>query len=203
MAARVSKQNKEGDRYEGIKYSSVKKMWHLRKPSISCGRLRDGWGDWKWSLSWRLFWWEQQPWQMGQLNHCGNGVLDGWLWISGGHRVAVSHVSELSEEFSIQGFETPSSQAQDTDKKRELWSLSIWAMRPKIVFQVYFKSLNSERNRESWLSVKDKRLEKGWMPTKDNNFACTVIKRQNKKHKKGGKKVIQQKTKVKKTPSVL
>lgn len=53
---------------------------------------------------------------MGQLNRCGNGVLDGWLWISGGHRVAVSHVSELSEEFSIQGFETPSAQGLDTDR---------------------------------------------------------------------------------------
>lgn len=53
---------------------------------------------------------------MGQLNHCGNGVLDGWLWISGEHRVAVSHVSELSEEFSIQGFETSSAQGLLTDR---------------------------------------------------------------------------------------
>lgn len=53
---------------------------------------------------------------MGQLNHSGNGVLDGWLWISGGYHVAVSHVSELSEEFSIQGVETPSFQALDTDE---------------------------------------------------------------------------------------
>lgn len=57
---------------------------------------------------------------MGQLNHCGNGVLDGWLWISGGHRVAASHVSKLSEEFSIQGFETASSQPLDTDKAESM-----------------------------------------------------------------------------------
>lgn len=61
-------------------------------------------GDWKRSLSWRLFWWEQQPWQMGQLNHCGNGVLDGWLWISGVHCAAVPRVTELSEEFQQTGF---------------------------------------------------------------------------------------------------
>ena len=53
---------------------------------------------------------------MGQLNHCGNGVLEGWLWISCGHHVAVSHVSELSEEFSLQRFDTSSSQAPDNDK---------------------------------------------------------------------------------------
>lgn len=100
---------------ERIKYSSAEKCGI----SESFDQLwKAAWrvGDWKWSLSWRLFGWEQQPWQMGQLNHCGNGVLDGWLWISSGHRVAVSHVSELSEEFSIQGFETPSSKARDTDK---------------------------------------------------------------------------------------
>ncbi len=71
---------------------------------------------------------------MGQLNHCGNGVLDGWLWISGGHRVAISHVSELSEEFSMKGFETPSSQTKDTDKTQD-WFYDLWE--PKMS-QVYF-----------------------------------------------------------------
>lgn len=106
-------------------YSSEKKKKNAsQKPSISCGRLRDGWMTGNDHYHDVYFGREQQPWQMGQLNHCGNGVLDGWLWISGGHRVTVCPVRELSEEFSMQGFETPFSQALDTDKTggRDPWN---------------------------------------------------------------------------------
>lgn len=70
---------------------------------------------------------------MGQLNHCGNRVLDGWLWISGGHRVAVSRVIELSEEFSLQGFETPSAQGLDTDGDGD-WIYDPWQQKEGLRF---------------------------------------------------------------------
>lgn len=72
---------------------------------------------------------------MGQLNHCSNRVLDGWLWISDGHRVAVSCVIELSEEFSLQGFETPSAQGLNTDGD---WVYDPWQQKEGLSF--YFKS---------------------------------------------------------------
>lgn len=145
-------------------------MRHLRENFDQLWKAAWRVGDWKRSLSWRLFWWEQQPWQMGQLNHCGNGVLDGWLWISGGHRVAVSHVSELSEEFSTQCFETPSSQVLDTDKTGGCDPWSLWSMRPKRMSQVVVFFV-MKKNKETLLSVQEQKLEKGWILTKDNNFA--------------------------------
>lgn len=66
------------------------KMWHLLYETFD-QLWKTAWQvrGWKWSLSGRLFRWEQWWRQMGQLNHCGNSIWVGWLWISGGHHVTL------------------------------------------------------------------------------------------------------------------
>lgn len=100
------KRNKKGYRQEREKNLSTGKrglfetfdqLWR------SAWRAR----GWKWSLSGRLFWWEQQWWQMGQLNHCGKSVLDGWLWISGGHRVAVPMSASCQRNLAYRALKSP------------------------------------------------------------------------------------------------
>lgn len=87
---------------------------------------------------------------MGQLNHCGNRVLGGWLWISGGHHVALSCVIELSEEFSLQGFETPSAQGLDADGDGD-WECDSWQQKEDLRFiskaqMFFFLNLLEEYN---------------------------------------------------------
>lgn len=117
-----AKYNKKGYWWERIKRSlSARKCGIFETFDQLWKTAWRVWG-WKWSLSGRLFWWEQPWWQMGQLNHCGNSVLDGWLWISGGHCVAVPMSVSCQRNLACRLLKSPLAGTRQWRSWRSLWS---------------------------------------------------------------------------------